>query len=344
MKIALISTNVLPSTPWTEGFEGYGGLEPVVGEIAKGLAERKHEITLFAAAGTVISNCEVVAFEKGASEEDCLESYESRLSDFDIVQDHSWSHWPVVHFHEHRRMKTKLQLFHHGVLGGISMKPPIAVSWTAFSHAQAVMVGERLGIPVRYVHHGIPSDLYSISEEEREDYYLILSRLSPEKGVIPAVEMLRDHGKRVVVIADDILIADPEYVAKFKRLVDGKQVQFVPGRTIKHAEKVRWLQRAKALVHTPSYPWIEIFGLAAVEAMACGTPVLAFRNGALEETIEHGKSGYLADTLLALAEYLDQTDAISAQACRIRAEHFSLDAMIDGHEVLLNDILAGRTW
>ncbi|MDP2660641.1 MAG: glycosyltransferase [Dehalococcoidia bacterium] len=344
MKLALISTNVLPSTPWSDGFQGYGGLEPLVGELAKGLAHLGHDVHLFASVDTKAEGVFIEPYPKGAGEEVCFNEYRKLVGQFDVVQDHTWSHWPVIGFMQDGHHKTKLQVFHHGVLAGISSRPPVTAHWTAFSHAQSVYVGASLGIPCRYVHHGIPLELYPL-QEAKEDYYVMLTRLSPEKGVIPAVEMLRRHGKRVVVVADDRLIAIPSYVAEFKRLVDGKQVVFVPGNNLSHEDKIKWLAGARALVTAPQYPWVEIFGLSVVEAMACGTPVLALRNGALPELIAHEQTGYLADTVEGLADYLECLTSISPAGCRIRADAlFSASRMASEHERLLTDIMAGKSW
>jgi len=321
MKIAIISTAILPAKPYRL-FSGYGGLEKLCGTWAEEIAKRGHEVTLLGAPGSYAEGVKVVPLQPGVAEEENFNKYRDSLDEYDIVMDNTWQHWPAMAWGEGPRPPGQLVIFHHGVLGDIGTPPPIErPSWICASVAQANYISNKLGIQTRVVHHGVDTEVFSPgSNGNREDYFLMVTRLSPEKGVLPTLQLLKQEKKRVVIIADSKLIATPDYVKRVLAECDGYMVRFIEGSNLTLEAQVNWMRSARALVHTPLDPWIEIGALSVIESLACGVPVLGTRNGALLDIVVHGENGFLADTPDGLVEYFQKVDELEPSACRRRIE------------------------
>ena len=186
------------------------------------------------------------------------------------------------------------------------------------------------------IHHGIPIKDFAFDAVGSEDL-LFFGRIHPDKGAGEAIRMARAAGRRLVLCG---LVQDQGYhereVAPF---VDGDRVEFRG--EIGGPERIRTLGSAKGLLHLIDFD--EPFGLSVIEAMACGTPVIAYNRGSMPELIEHGVTGFLVDTFDEALRAVGQLDRIDRRACRAAvAARFSVERMADEHLRLYERIL-GRS-
>lgn len=168
-------------------------------------------------------------------------------------------------------------------------------------------------------------------EEDKEDYLLFLSRISPEKGPLEAIEVARRLGKKLI-IAGKVDKYDREFFkTAVEPLIDGKQIEFF-GEA--NAEQKRELYR-KAMVLLLPLKWEEPFGLVMPEALACGTPVIAFPRGAAPEIIVDGKTGYLVNDVDEMVDAVYRLDRLDPKDFRSHVqEHFDTPIMADGYLAL----------
>jgi glycosyltransferase involved in cell wall biosynthesis len=185
------------------------------------------------------------------------------------------------------------------------------------------------------VYNGI--DVKSFPYEERkEDYLLFLCRVAPEKGTHLAIEAARRLGKRLV-IAGKVDCVDQQYFRNnVEPLIDGDLIQFVGEADATLKRKL--LAGAYSLL-LPSC-WEEPFGLVTAEAMACGTPVIAFARGAAAELVVDGETGFLVQDVDGMVKALHRVDSIDPWRCRCHvAENFSAQRMAEAYLTLYERIL-----
>jgi glycosyltransferase involved in cell wall biosynthesis len=206
----------------------------------------------------------------------------------------------------------------------------------AISHAQAATAGS---IPITAViHHGIDLDVYRFGRGEG-GYLLFMGRMSPDKGVDRAVRSARRAGKRLVIVTRMREAGERAYYRRCVRPLLGPDAEVSRARTL--AGRVELLRGATALLNPISWP--EPFGLVMAEALATGTPVLAFPNGAAPEIVEHGLTGYLCADEDAMTAAIGQVPGLERRQCRAAAEQlFSIDRMARDHIRLYRRVLSGR--
>ncbi|WP_369059163.1 glycosyltransferase family 4 protein [Caulobacter sp. 73W] len=175
------------------------------------------------------------------------------------------------------------------------------------------------------VHHGVHLDDFPFDAEGTDDL-LFFGRIHPDKGAAEAVELARRTGRSMTMAG---IVQDQGY---FERDVapgiDGERIRFIGA--VGGAERARTLGRARALLHLINFD--EPFGLSVIEAMACGTPVIAMNRGSMSELIDHGITGFLVESLDEAADALARIDTIDRAACRAAVEaRFTVDRMVDGY-------------
>ncbi len=189
------------------------------------------------------------------------------------------------------------------------------------------------------VHHGLPMDLLKPTFNPSGDYVAFLGRISPEKRVDRAIRIANAAGIPIKIAAK-VDKADREYYEEvIKPMLDLPGVEFIG--EINERQKSAFLGNARAMLFPIDWP--EPFGLVMIEAMACGTPVLAFRNGSVPEVIDDGLSGYIVDSEEEAISVLDQTVRLDRRRVRRRfEERFSASRMAADYISIYEKVLGGQ--
>jgi glycosyltransferase involved in cell wall biosynthesis len=342
LRIGLLAPPWVPVPP-----PSYGGIEQVVSTLGQGLLERGHEVVLVAPPGSSLPGAEVVSpldslpgliGEPPADWRHALAGVDA-LGEVDVVIDHSGplgalltSRLPVPGLHV---THGPLDAVPTEIYEGIARHFP-RLRLVAISRAQRAMAPT---LPFAGVcHNGLA--LESAPFRARPDGYLaFLGRMSPEKGPHDAILIARRAGLPLLIGAK---CREPEERAYFAKYVEpelGPDVVWLG--ELDAAEKYSLLGGARALIFPIAWP--EPFGMVMIEAMACGTPVLATARGSVPEVVADGVTGFVRDTPDELVEAVGRIGEIDRRACRRHvAERFSADAMTAGYERLVRRELAGR--
>jgi glycosyltransferase involved in cell wall biosynthesis len=340
MRIGLIAPPWVAVPP-----PAYGGTEVVIDNLARGLQELGHEVQLFTVGE---SECPVptdflypmpvapigVTVPEMAH---VLAAYES-LTDMDIIHDHT-NLGPLVAGVRGLRRQPVVTTNHGPVTG--ETQPILAqiarhVSIVAISYAQARQAQAFGGVQIgAVIHHGIDLDVYK-SGPGGGGYLMFIGRMSPNKGVHHAVRVAKKAGKQLVLSVKMRERIEVEYFeSEVKPLLDSGDE--IPAE-IPLDERIDLLRHADALLNPIT--WSEPFGLVMAEALACGTPVLAFANGAATEIIDSGTTGYLCRDEEEMIRAVDRVAEIDRANCRSAAERrFSLLRMARDHERFYTRVL-----
>jgi len=322
----------------------YGGTERVVATLCDELVRQGHEVTLFASGDSKTDATLVEACPSALRLSRCpdplaihlhmIERVAQRADEFDVLH----FHVAPLHFSVARRLRTAHMTTLHGRLD----LPPIAPLYAEFDELPLVSVSDAQRVPlpnqnwIGTVYHGLPARELRFRSEPGS-YLAFLGRIAQEKRPDRAIAIARACGCRLKIAAK----VDPADVEYFKHeiepLLDDPLVEFIG--EINEAQKGDFLGHARALLFPIDWP--EPFGLVMIESLACGTPVVAFRGGSVDEIIEHGVSGFVVDTLDEAIAAATRVDTIDRRACR-RAfeERFSATRMADDY-VKLYSQLAG---
>jgi glycosyltransferase involved in cell wall biosynthesis len=311
----------------------YGGTERIVSYLTDELVRCGHEVTLFASADSVsaarLVSCAPRALRLDHTIRDPIPYYllmlnrvQQQVDDFDILH----FHIDNLHFPLFRRSAARTVTTLHGRQDLADLKP----LYVEFTDMPLVSISNSQRMPVASanfvatVYHGIPTDFYQPVFEPRGGYLAFIGRVSPEKGVDNAIEIARAIGIPLKIAAK-VDKTDEEYFReRIAPLLEQPGVDFIG--EISEREKSAFLGEARALL----FPivWPEPFGLALIEAMACGTPVLAFRNGAVEELVDEGVTGLIADSIEDAIRKLPHLMTLDRHAVRRRFEvRFSVARM-----------------
>ena len=317
---------------------GYGGTERVVSWLTEELVRRKHEVTLFATGDSRTSAKLVAVVPEGLRPAGVADAHgphlvqlallRARLAEFDVVHSH-------VDYYALPFRRAGDPPFVHTMHGRIDL-PEQRPIYSAFPDEPLVSISDaqRTALPqlawVATVHHGLPVDDYPVGRGGG-GYVLFLGRMSTEKRPHVAIEVARRAGVRLVLAAK----VDDSNRAYFEREVEPRLaepgVDYV-GET-GPAETIRLLADARALLFPVDWP--EPFGLVMIEAMACGTPVIASRCGSTPEVVADGVTGFVCDDDAAFCRALGRIGDLDRAACRRRvAERFSVGRMTDDYETV----------
>lgn len=343
LNVAILSTPFFTVPP-----KGYGGLEVVVADIAKGLADLGHKVTIFAPEGSHIDGCETFAFGPTVDtvgvdwlqlENDrMMVSKERIFSDsFDIVHGNNWFGFEYALKAE--RPQLKVCHTHHGGLNvewWARSKPPWALNLISISKWMQQVYASQ-GFNARPIYNGIDMGKY-IFKQEKGDRLIFVGRASTFKQPHVAIEVAKKLGLGLDLVCGTF-VDSQAYLEQVKGMCDGKQIRWVENPP--QDEKVVLIQDAKCLLFPSKMG--EPFGLVAAEAMACGTPVVALNDGAIAEVI--GEVGFVCQTADEMAEAVKKVDSISPKACRDRVqENFSREVAAKEYAKAYHDIISGREW
>jgi glycosyltransferase involved in cell wall biosynthesis len=277
----------------------YGGTERVVSYLTEALVDLGHEVTLFASGDSVTSARLVPVCARSLRlDSGCLDQVAhhvlmldrvlSRAHEFDLV------HWHVDYLHF--PLSRRSSIAHVTTLHGRLDLPDLVPIYDEFSDVPVISISDAQRAPlpqarwVGTVHHGLPSELYRPGKG-KDGYFAFLGRISPEKRVDRAIRIATRLGVPLRIAAK-VDRADTEYFhSQIEPLLDHPLVEYLG--EIGDADKNEFLGRARALLFPIDWP--EPFGLVMIEAMACATPVIAYRCGSVPEVMEHGVTGFVVE-------------------------------------------------
>jgi glycosyltransferase involved in cell wall biosynthesis len=301
----------------------YGGTERIVSYLADELVQQGHEVTLFAS-GDSITNANLVsctprALRLEAGVRDVIPYYMLMLDrvraaadEFDFLHFHiDQFHFPLFRSQAERTVTT---------LHGRQDLPDLKPLYVGFSDMPLVSISnaQRRPIPnanfVATIHHGIPKHLYEPTFEPRGGYLAFIGRISPEKRPDRAIKLARTLGIPLKIAAKVDKVDEVYFREQIAPLVKQPGVEYIG--EINESAKTEFLGEALALLFPIDWP--EPFGLAMIESMACGTPVLAFRKGSVSEVIDEGVTGLTVDSMDEAIRKLPHVLALDRRAVRRR--------------------------
>src|SRR5919201_1723285 len=315
MRIAILSPAWFSVPP-----SGYGGIEWVVSLLADGLVDGGHEVTLFASGDSHTKANLAWVYEQAPGEligktmaelRHALACFD-RADEFDVINDHAGPlsialggliDTPVLHT-VHGPLSGEAGAVYEGLS---RLAPDVGLI--------SISLNQRRPRPelnwVGNCMNALDLQLYPC-KPHRGDYLLFLGRMSPDKGAHRAIAVAMETGLPLKLAGK---MQDPKEVRYFKELVEPHLVDGIEYLgEVSHGEKVELLQNARATLFP--IEWEEPFGLVMIESMACGTPVIATRWGAVPEVIEPGRSGITFHDYPEMAYVLDRADALDPLECR----------------------------
>lgn len=326
----------------------YGGTERVVAHLTDALVELGHEVTLFASADAVTKAKLVPVRDQAirldpaplksdlAAHMSLLSEVRLRAADFDVIHFHT----DMIHFPFFDRQASRTVTTLHGRL---DLKDLAAVyrRWPQFPLV-SISDAQRKPLPFANwsatVQHGMAAGIYDFSPKS-EGYLAFLGRISPEKRPDRAIALAKATGRRLKMAAK-VDAADRTYFEdKIAPLLDHPLIEFVG--EIGDAEKSAFLGGADALLFPIDWP--EPFGLVMIEAMACGTPVIAYACGSVPEVIEDGLTGYIVTDDAEAVAAIHRVGRLDRRAIRRRfEERFSATAMANRYLKLYAKLTAPK--
>lgn len=333
MRIAVVAPPWVPVPP-----PAYGGTEAVVAGLAEGLVEAGHDVLLYATGDSRVRGVELAyTFETAVGTGRGGSPAEARhvIDAYAVVE--AWRP-DVVHDHtligplhaSGRRWRTLTT--NHGPfesdLGSVyrAVSRDVGVIAISGDHAASAVGTDIAAV----IHHGVDVDAFPFGDGDG-GYALFLGRMSPEKGVAEAAQIARTAGVPLLIAAKMREPAEHEYFEACVKPLLGRSVEYLG--EIGGAGKRQLLANACCLLNPIS--WREPFGMVMVEALACGTPVVATPCGAAPELVEDGVTGYLRRGVRSLAAAALDASALDREVCRRAAkERFSVTRMVDDHVAL----------
>jgi glycosyltransferase involved in cell wall biosynthesis len=327
----------------------YGGTELRVHWLTQGLLARGHEVTLYAS-----GDSQTDAALKAVCQNNILDGMrEGRAHHYDHYANAAWAEvlkecdsYDIIHCHSELThipfailsttpvvysLRTALSIDDMWLL----RRYP-AITFAAMSRSQIRDLSDERRRTVPVIHNGCDFGAYELSASTGR-YLAFLGRMGPHKNPVGAVHVARSAGWPIALAGRP---QDPHEEAYFNRavkpLIDGRSVTYVG--PVNQAQKRAFLQEAAALIFP--IEWNEPFGIVMIEAMACGTPVVARRSGSVEEVVDPGVTGFYADAVEELASLVPQALALDRRVVREHARRrFSHERMVDDYDRLYADVL-----
>jgi glycosyltransferase involved in cell wall biosynthesis len=322
----------------------YGGTERVVSHLTEQLVMLGHEVTLFAS-GDSLTSARLVppcstALRLSAK---CIDPLPHHIISLDQVVRRA-EQFDILHFHtdyHHFPLSKNLQLPSITTLHGRLDIPDLPPLYRCFPDVPVVSISlhQRLPLPganwIANVPHGIAAKLYK-PRFVRGDYLAFLGRISPEKRPDRAIKIAQRSGMRLKMAAKIDPVDRDYFDAKIKPLLKDPSIEFIG--EISDYEKSEFLGNAYAYLFPIDWP--EPFGLTMIEAMACGTPTIAFRCGAVPEIITDRVTGFIVDDLRSAIESVERVPEIERRTCRaVFEQRFTVERMTSDYVSLYRRML-----
>ena len=309
----------------------YGGTERVVSWLTEELVRLGHDVTLFSS-GDSLTTARLVPACKRALRLDpgCVDQLAHHVVMLDLVFSEK-DNFDLFHFHTdylHFPLSRREQIPHVTTLHGRLDYPDLVPLYRHFHDLPLVSISDAQRKPLPWanwqgtVHHGLPRDYFSLGAGG--EYLAFLGRTSPEKGLDQAIEIAKRTGMPLKIAAKIDKIDVPYYERVIKPLLDHPLVEFIG--EIGYPDKNEFLGNAAALLFP--IDWNEPFGLVMIEAMACGTPVIAYPLGSVPEIVRDGVTGFIVPDLENAVRAVKRIKEIDRGECRQHFErHFGAERM-----------------
>lgn len=342
MKIAQVAPLIETVPPKT-----YGGTERVVHYLTEELVAQGHDVTLFAS-GDSLTNAHHVAVvpeslrcsnlhrDPALWHQRQLMEVLRMANQFDIIHFHTdFSHFSVMRHWDTPHVTTL-----HGRLD----LPDFQIVFDEFTDMPVVSISESQRKPIQNanwvgtVYNGTPGENYVYQPSPAPNqYFAFLGRFSPEKGPERAIEIAKRLGVKLKMAAKIDAVDEAYFAERIQPHLDHPLIEYIG--EVNDSQKNRLLGGARALLFPIDWP--EPFGLVMTESMACGTPVIAFRNGSVDEVMKDGVTGFIVENIDEAVEAARKIDTISRRGCRIYFQnHFSAEAMANGYVRVYEQLLS----
>jgi glycosyltransferase involved in cell wall biosynthesis len=324
MRIAMLAP-----ISWRVPPRHYGPWERVVSLLTEGLVRRGVDVTLFATADSLTSARLVSVCPRGYSEDPALDpkvweclhisAVFERAAEFDLIHN-QFDFLPLSYS---ALVKTPVLTTIHGFSSERIV--PVFQKYNGRAHYVAISDADRHPALdyVATIHHGIPLEEFTLRQKPG-DYLVFFGRIHPDKGVVEAIELARASGRPLIIAG---IIHDQAYFdSKIAPQIDGDQIRYVG--SLGPEERDRVLGGARALIHLINFK--EPFGLTMIEAMACGTPVIARGLGSVPEVVADRQTGFIVDGPDQALEAVRRVDELDRAEIRRHVEqNFSRDRMVE---------------
>ena len=325
----------------------YGGTERVVSWLTEELIDLGDKVTLFASGGSK-TRAELVAvcpkplrlsrpivdpMVALAAE---LESVAERAHEFDVIHCHlDWIHLPLLS----RLGRPFITTLHCRL--DVPLLPALVAGFPEPPFV-SISNNQRAPLPnlnwIDTIYHGLPEELFA-ANLQRGGYLAFLGRLTPEKGADIAIRLAQQARLPLRIAAKIPRMQSHYFKEQIEPLVDGGQIKFVG--EVNERQKQDFLGNAMAMLFPIDWP--EPFGLVMIEAMACGTPVIAWRRGSVPEIVEHGVSGFIVDNEAEALEAIDRIPELDRGKVRAAFERrFTARRMAEAYRRCFKRLIVDR--
>jgi glycosyltransferase involved in cell wall biosynthesis len=330
----------------------YGGIELLLKLLCDELVERGHEVTLFASGDCAtrarlspvvdINLSDLIAEDRGYCYEyytnSMLAELAARQDEFDLIHLHCSTAWlPPVAGWKTPSLFTMHTSPHHDDEWVMRRWPEVAVNGISRCQMRGLSLKLEREFPI--VYNGCDFSAYEPRYEPGR-YLAFLGRLSPAKNPLAAIRIAQACDLPIVLAGQPQNAGETTYFEKeIRPLIDGERVRWIG--PVNHPQKSELLRQASALIFP--IQWEEPFGLVMIEAMACGTPVVAHRRGSVEEVVDQGVTGFHSGSMDALPELVGQALRLDRREVQRHAEaRFGYRAMVDAYETLYQRLRSQR--
>jgi len=348
LRIAIIAPPFTAVPPQKQG-----GTERIVFQMIEGFKKRGHKVTLFGTGNCKTSAKFIQIFKEPISSRTfdttyiessrslrletaylarVMEEIVMREGEFDIIFNHARGGYiflPLTRF-----LKTPIiSIFH------LPLFEELADFLSSFKKPNVITISnsQRKNFPkINYlatIYNGVDLKEFSFSKKPK-DYFVFMAAMGEHKNPRDAILAIKKIGGKLILAGGKI--REPYFSKEIKPLLDGKRIKYLG--EISGKKRVELLKNAKALLFP--IKWREPFGLIMIEAMACGTPVIAYPNGAVPEVIENGKTGFIVKNVNEMAKAIRKIELIDRKKCRERVEKFfTNEKMVEKYEKICYQIL-----
>ena len=333
---------VLAPISWRVPPVHYGPWELFASLLTEGLVARGHDVTLFATADSATSATLAAVVPRPWSEDPAIDPKAAecthiaaafeRAEEFDLIHN-GFDFLPLTYS---RLVDTPVVTTLHG----LSSERILAVYERYDDRSAYVAISDSDRRPsltyAATIHHGLDVDAFALHPDPGE-HLLFFGRIHPDKGTAEAIEVARRAGRRLVIAG---IVQDEAYFAEqVAPHLDGERVQYVG--PIPAADRSAALGGAHALLHLIGFD--EPFGFSVAEALACGTPVVAFDRGSMRELVDDARTGFVVPGIDEATEAVARVaDLDRAGIRRVAVERFHHDRMVDAYVGVYEGVLAGR--